>query len=181
VLALRKNRRVDSKAEVMDRMKREPVGVGEESVWDYPRPPRLEPTGRRVRVLFAGEVIADSTRCYRVLETSHPPVYYIPPEDVRTEFLVPSRKTSFCEFKGSASYWSLELGDRTSPEAAWSYESPTQPFAAIRGYVAFYAGRVDACHVDEEKVMPQPGGFYGGWITREIKGPFKGEPGTMGW
>jgi uncharacterized protein (DUF427 family) len=163
-------------------MMREPVGAGEESVWDYPRPPRLEPTGRRIRVLFGGEVIADSTRCYRVLETSHPPVYYIPPEDVRTEFLAPSRrKTSFCEFKGSASYWSLDVGNRTDPDAAWSYESPTPPFAAIRGYLAFYAGRAVACYVDEEEVTPQPGGFYGGWITREIKGPFKGEPGTMGW
>jgi uncharacterized protein (DUF427 family) len=152
-----------------------------ESVWDYPRPPRLEATPKKVRVIFGGETVAESEHCYRVLETSHPPVYYIPREDIREEFLVQASGRSFCEFKGSASYWSLKVGERVSPNAGWSYESPTQPFAAIRGFIAFYASRVDECHVDGELVKAQPGDFYGGWITSDITGPFKGGAGTSGW
>ncbi|HEY2014131.1 MAG TPA: DUF427 domain-containing protein [Bryobacteraceae bacterium] len=162
-------------------MQRTEPGPGQESVWDYPRPPRLEPTARRIRVIFAGETIAESTKAYRVLETSHPTVYYIPPDDVRTGALVRAPGGSFCEFKGEASYWSVQAGGRMAPDAAWSYDSPTGPFGAIRGYLAFYAGRVDACFVDEEKVEPQPGGFYGGWITPDVTGPFKGGPGSQGW
>lgn len=162
-----------------------------ESVWDYPRPPRLEPTARRIRVLHAGVVLADSVRTYRVLETSHPPVYYIPQADIRMEFLRPEPgKRSFCEFKGIASYWALEI--RSSPSAAsvgkelvrsvaWSYESPTPAFKPIAHHLAFYANRVDECWVDEEQVQPQPGDFYGGWITSHVVGPFKGAPGTAGW
>jgi len=152
-----------------------------ESVWDYPRPPRLEASRRQVRVEFAGEVIAETTRAYRVLETSHPPVYYIPPEDVRSESLRPSRRHSYCEWKGRASYYDLVVGEREVRDAAWYYPDPTSRFAAIRDYVAFYPSRVDAAFVDDEQVQPQAGDFYGGWITAEIEGPFKGGPGTTGW
>ena len=152
-----------------------------ESVWDYPRPPRVESTDRRVRVIFQGETIADSQQAKRVLETSHPPVYYIPPEDVRREFLHPSPRRSWCEFKGSAHYWTARVGDREAPNAAWSYPEPSQGYEAIRDHVAFYPSLMDACYVDEERVQPQQGDFYGGWITSDIEGPFKGGPGTKGW
>lgn len=152
-----------------------------ESVWEYPRPPRVEPSTRRVRVEFAGEVIADTTRAYRVLETSHPPVYYIPPEDVRSEVLRPSRRRTWCEFKGEAHYYDLVVGGREAKEAAWYYPDPNARFAAIRDHVAFYPGRVDAAYVDGERVAAQAGDFYGGWVTADIEGPFKGGPGTSGW
>jgi uncharacterized protein (DUF427 family) len=152
-----------------------------ESVWDYPRPPRVEPCPERVRVEFNGQTIADSTRAYRLLETSHPPSYYIPPEDVKQEFLKPGAGRSFCEFKGDARYWDLQVGDRKSPGVAWSYAAPSKPYAVLRDHLAFYAQRVDACYVGEERVQPQPGGFYGGWITGNLEGPFKGVPGSSGW
>lgn len=152
-----------------------------ESVWDYPRPPRIEATSRRIRVEFAGEVITDSTRSIRVLETSHPPVYYIPRDDIRSEYLVPSERRSFCEFKGTASYWTLKVNDQIATDAAWSYEQPFHGYEAIRGRLAFYATKVDACFVDDERVEPQAGSFYGGWATSDIVGPFKGGPGTQGW
>jgi uncharacterized protein (DUF427 family) len=152
-----------------------------ESVWDYPRPPRVENTNRRIRIIFHGETIADSTRAKRVLETSHPPVYYLTPEDIRQEYLVPSPRTSFCEFKGKAHYWTVRVGDREAPNAAWSYPRPTQGFEAIRDHLAFYPSAMDACYVDGERVQPQAGDFYGGWITSDIEGPFKGGPGTQGW
>lgn len=158
-----------------------PKEAPKESVWDYPRPPRLEPVASLIRVDFGGETIAESRRAYRVLETSHPPVYYIPREDVRPEYLVAAAGSSFCEWKGSAKYWSLQVHAKQSLNAGWSYERPSAAFAAISGYLAFYAGRVDACYVAGERVTPQPGGFYGGWITSDIEGPFKGEPGTAGW
>ncbi|HTE17618.1 MAG TPA: DUF427 domain-containing protein [Armatimonadota bacterium] len=158
-----------------------PPGPGQESVWDYPRPPRLEASTREVRVLFNGVVIAETRQAKRVLETSHPPVYYIPPEDLRTEYLVRTPRTSFCEWKGTAGYYTLRVGDREAPDAGWFYPDPTPAFAEIRDHVAFYPGRVDACTVDGEPVRAQPGDFYGGWITSEIVGPFKGEPGTRGW
>jgi uncharacterized protein (DUF427 family) len=153
----------------------------QKSVWDYPRPPRLEPVTQRIRVVFNGETIADSTRAWRVLETSHPPVYYIPREDVRVDLLASSDHATFCEYKGTASYWSLRAGGRESHNAAWSYENPVPDFAAIAGHLAFYPSRVDECFVDGELVTPQAGDFYGGWITRNIAGPFKGDPGTTGW
>jgi len=156
-------------------------GPGYESVWDYPRPPRLEPVSKRLRVVFAGETIADTSDGFRVLETSHPPVYYIPMKDIRREFLQREAGCSVCEWKGEASYWTVVAGGRKSPKAAWSYEVPTPAFGAIKGCLAFYAGRVDACFVDDCQVIPQPGGFYGGWITPEVVGPFKGEPGSAGW
>lgn len=152
-----------------------------ESVWDYPRPPRLERTTRRLRVLFAGELIADTTNGWRLLETSHPPAYYIPPADVRTQFLHRIAKRSFCEFKGTATYWDLQAGNRTSSAAAWSYESPTHVYLDLANHLCFYAGRADECYVDDLLVIPQPGDFYGGWITPDLKGPFKGIPGSAAW
>jgi uncharacterized protein (DUF427 family) len=156
-------------------------GPGQESVWDYPRPPRLEPSTRLVRVLFNGQVVAETSRALRVLETSHPPVYYIPAEDIKRKFLERSSRSSFCEWKGRARYHTLHVGDRQSADAAWSYPEPTQAFEPIRDHLAFYPSRVDECTVDGEVVRSQPGDFYGGWITQEIVGPFKGDPGTMGW
>lgn len=156
-------------------------GPGQESVWDYPRPPRVEPSTLLIRVEFNGEVVAESSRAWRVLETSHPPVYYIPREDVRTVFLEPSKRSSFCEWKGKARYLSLVVNGKESKDAAWTYPAPTPAFASIRDFLAFYPSRVDACFVDGEQVQPQPGDFYGGWVTSRVVGPFKGEPGTMGW
>ena len=152
-----------------------------ESVWDYPRPPRVEPCTLRIRVEFNGVVIADSTRAFRLLETSHPPSYYNPPEDVRMEYLTASARRSFCEFKGEARYWDLKNATRTSADAAWSYASPSKPYAQLRDHLAFYPTRVDACFVGEERVQPQAGNFYGGWITSDLKGPFKGGPGSSNW
>ena len=145
----------------------------QESVRDYPRLPRALPTARRIRVKFAGEWVADSVACHRVLESGHPPVYYIPAGDVRLEFLTPSTLRTICEFKGTAVYWSLRVGDRVSENAAWSYPEPARRFRAIAGHLAFYANRVDDCMVDDERVIAQPGDFYGGWITSDIAGPFK--------
>jgi len=125
--------------------------------------------------------VADTTGAFRVLETSHPPVYYLPPDDVRKQFLEPTAGSSFCEFKGQAKYWSLKVGSCRAEKAAWSYPAPTAAFAAIKGYLAFYASRVDECWVGDDRVMPQEGDFYGGWITSRIVGPFKGAPGTRGW
>ena len=153
-----------------------------ESVWDYPRPPRLESTPRHLRILHHRIVLADTTRALRILETSHPPVYYIPPSDIAMQYLTRSpRRSSFCEFKGHATYWSISLPEAPSPDAAWSYAHPTASYDALRDHLAFYANRVDECMVDGERVQPQPGDFYGGWITSHVKGPFKGAPGTLGW
>jgi uncharacterized protein (DUF427 family) len=156
-------------------------GPGQESVWKYPRPPRVEPVSKHVRVIFNGTVIADTHEAIRVLETSHPPVYYLPLKDVRSEYLVPEPGTSLCEWKGRARYYSVVVGDRRADKAAWTYPDPLAPYRPIAGHVAFYAGPMDACTVDGEQVTPQPGGFYGGWITRDVVGPFKGGPGTWGW
>ncbi len=156
-------------------------GPGQESVWDYPRPPRVEPATRPVRVELGGVVLAASPRALRVLETASPPVYYVPAEDVRREHLEPSSHQSFCEWKGVARYWSARVGDRFVPEVAWSYPTPDPGFEALRDCIAFYPGRVDACFLGDERVTPQAGSFYGGWVTSAIVGPFKGEPGTEGW
>ena len=151
-----------------------------ESVWDYPRPPRVEPSARRVRIVLGGAVIADSVRSHRVLETSHPPVYYLPLEDIAPEALVPSPgRTTFCEWKGSASYFDAIGGDgRRVERAAWTYLTPSPGFESIRDAVAFYPARMDECTLDGEVVQPQDGGFYGGWITSDILGPFKGAAAT---
>lgn len=147
--------------------------LDQESVLDYPRPPRIEPSSRRVRVMVDGEAIAGSTRAVRVLETGHPPVWYIPPDDVRMDLLDNSETSTFCEWKGTASYWTLTVGGRTVEDVAWSYEEPIPAFEPLRGYLAFYPSRVDACYVDDEQVTPEPAGYYGGWITSEIIGPFR--------
>ncbi len=147
-----------------------------ESVWDYPRPPRVEPSKRRVRVEFAGVDVAESQAALRVLETSHPPVYYLPRQDVLTDHLFPSSRRTLCEFKGEASYWHLEIGGRSAADAAWSYESPAPGYEELAGMLAFYPAKVDGCFLDDERVRPQAGGFYGGWITADISGPFKGGP-----
>ena len=131
-----------------------------------------------MRVQAGGELIADSTRALRVLETSHPPAIYVPPEDIRMDALTPSaQRRTFCEWKGRAHYYDVA----GVPAAAWAYADPRPAFAALRGFVSFYPGRVDACFLDEERVQPQPGDFYGGWITADVEGPFKGGPGTAGW
>lgn len=161
--------------------KREPLGPGDESVWDYPRPPRVEESTKLVQVFFAGELVGESRQALRVLETSHPPVYYLPPEDVRLGLLTRTEHRSFCEFKGGAAYWTLRAGGETSEDAAWSYPNPARGFEALRDHLAFYPSRVSECFVDGERVSAQAGDFYGGWITAEIKGPFKGGAGTGGW
>ena len=156
-------------------------GPGQESVWDYPRPPRLEPVTRHLQVIFRGLLLADTRRGYRVLETSHPPVYYFPPGDVQTTFLKLAAGGSVCEWKGLASSFDLNVHGQSASGAAWAYARPTPAFAALRDHLAFYPQLMDACLVDGERAEPQPGGFYGGWITRDIVGPFKGGPGTQGW
>jgi len=153
----------------------------QESVWDYPRPPRVEPTAKRIRVIFNGVVIADTTNAKRVLETSHPPSYYIPQADIHMEYVTQTPTRTFCEYKGSANYWTLSVGDQVSEDAAWSYAAPNSGYEAIKDHLAFYASRVDECYVDDERVSAQAGDFYGGWITSEIVGPFKGGTGTWGW
>lgn len=158
-----------------------PPKPGQESVWDYPRPPRLEETDKQIQVIFNGVTIADTRRAKRVLETSHPPTYYIPPEDIKHDYLIPSPRTTFCEWKGHGTYYHLAVGDRRVDNVAWYYPEPAHAFASLRNHVAFYAAPMDACYVDGEKVEPQPGQFYGGWITSDIVGPFKGEPGSEGW
>jgi uncharacterized protein (DUF427 family) len=161
-------------------MQRETPGPGQESVWDYPRPPRLEASQKTVRVMLGDQLIAESKAAYRVLETSHPPSWYIPKADIKMDFLTATKKSSFCEWKGSASYWTVVAGGQKAENAAWSYESPNRAFQAIQGYVAFYPSRFE-CYVDDERVTAQPGDFYGGWITKDIAGPFKGAAGTWGW
>ncbi len=150
-----------------------------ESVWDYPRPPRVEEDSRRIVVRSGEIVVTDTTRSIRVLETSHPPVFYLPPSDVEMDLLRPNPHTTFCEFKGRAVYWDV-TGQETITRAAWSYPSPSPGFEEIKDWVAFYPSKIE-CTVDGELVKAQAGGFYGGWITPEITGPFKGEPGTRGW
>ncbi len=150
-------------------------------MWDYPRPPRVEDSGRRVRVVVGGATVVDTRRSKRVLETSSPPVYYVPMSGVDMAYLRPATGTTFCEWKGTAAYFDVVVGERASRRAAWAYPEPSPGYEALRGHVAFYPGRVDACYVDDERVRPQPGQYYGGWVTDEIVGPFKGEPGTEGW
>ena len=157
------------------------AGPGRESVWDYPRPPRLERVSARVRVEFAGVVLAESDRALRVCETSSPPAYYVPPEDLRRDLLEPSEHSSLCEWKGVAQYWSVRVGDRVSHDAAWCYPDPDPTYAALRHHLAFHAGRVDRCSVGGVRVTAQPGGYYGGWITPDLLGPFKGEAGSERW
>jgi uncharacterized protein (DUF427 family) len=148
-----------------------------ESVWDYPRPPAVEPSARRARVEHGGVVVADSERALRVLETSQPPGIYFPPDDVRMDLLERHGQLTVCEWKGQAHYWTVA----GSEAAAWSYPQPVAAYAELRDHVAFYPQRVDACYLDDERVQANAGDFYGGWITADIGGPFKGGPGTAGW
>ena len=151
-----------------------------ERVWDYPRPPRVEPISETLRIVFGDRTIAETREAFRVLETTHPPVYYLPRGSFTCEILNSPRR-SFCEWKGLASYWSLREGDRLAEDCAWSYPTPTEAFGVIRDYLAVYPAAMDACFVAGEQVAPQPGGFYGGWMTSNLIGPFKGAPGTMHW
>jgi uncharacterized protein (DUF427 family) len=159
----------------------EEPGPGQESVWDYPRPPALRSDARRVRVLSGERLIANSTSALRVLETASPPTFYLPPDDVDTRYLkLDPAGSSFCEWKGEATYFDIETEAGRIVDAAWSYRKPKKRFTELAGYFSFYPGKVD-CFVDDERVLPQPGRFYGGWMTSEIVGPVKGEPGTSGW
>jgi len=152
-----------------------------ERVHDYPRPPLLERVPERLRVVFGGITIADTRAGWRVCETTHPPTYYFPRSDVLPSALLFAEGESFCEWKGSASYFDVVSVGLVRARAAWTYERPSPAFDALAGCVAFYAGPMDACFVDDEQVTPQPGGFYAGWITKNLVGPFKGAPGTWGW
>lgn len=154
---------------------------GQESVWDYPRPPRLEPFSGSVTVELGGEVIASTTKGWRVLETSHPPTYYLPRTAFAEGVLREASGQSWCEWKGRARYFDLVSAARVAEKAAWNYPAPTPGFTAIRDAIAVMAGLVDRCTVNGETVVPQPGGFYGGWITSTVVGPFKGGPGSLGW
>jgi uncharacterized protein (DUF427 family) len=158
-----------------------PPGPGQESVWDYPRPPRLEPVPQHLEVVLGGVSVAATDRGLRVLETSHPPVYYFPPGDVDMAYLRAVSGSSFCEWKGVARYFDVVMGGSTLPRVAWAYPEPTSPFSALVDHVAFYCAPMDRCQVGDEVASPQPGGFYGGWVTSWVVGPFKGEPGTLGW
>lgn len=153
------------------------ASAGPESVWDYPRPPRVEPSSEHVVILLAGGVLADTRRSLRVLETSHPPAYYIPVADIDMSRLHKADGTSWCEFKGTAVYWE---GDGAEV-IGWSYPEPAPGFEALRGHIAFYPARVGEATVDGERVRHQEGGFCGGWITSRVTGPFKGGPCTRGW
>ncbi len=154
---------------------------GQESVWDYPRPPAVAPATSKVNIVHRCVTIVDTTASVRVLETSQAPGFYFPPADVRTDLLTRSASSSFCEWKGRATYWTLTVDGETFDDVAWSYDSPTPAFASIAGYLAFYPQRVDGCFVDNEQVEANAGSFYGGWITSKVVGPFKGAAGTLGW
>ncbi len=157
----------------------ETPGPGQESAWDYPRPPKLVPDGRLVKVFYGDHTVASSNSAYRILETASPPAFYLPPEDVNWEMLKPAQGSSMCEWKGLASYW--HLSSNPAPGVVgWSYPTPTSEFERIRGFISFYPALLE-CYVSGERVSAQPGKFYGGWITGEIVGPFKGEPGTGHW
>ncbi len=159
----------------------DPVAPGQESVWRYPRPAIAQPGGRHIRIEHGGIVVADTHAAVRTIETSHPPSWYIPPDAITAGLLRASSRRSFCEWKGEARYWHLDIDGQTFRDVGWSYADPTPPFAILRDHVAFYAGPFDSCTVDGERVRPQPGGFYGGWITSDLAGPFKGVTGSMGW
>ena len=156
-------------------------GPGQLSVWDFPRPPDLVQWHERVVVTLAGQVVAETTEAWCVLETSHPPTYYLPPDSFADGSLRPADGTSFCEWKGTARYLDVVAGEWVAPRSAWTYPSPTPSFAALRDHVAIYPAAMDSCTVDDHVVQPQPGGFYGGWVTPRVVGPFKGAPGTHGW
>lgn len=150
------------------------TGDEQESVWDYPRPPKIEPVKQAIKIEFNGTVVAESSNAKRVLERGHPPVYYLPLEDINSKVLLDSTRKTWCEWKGEARYYDIVVGDKVSKNAAWFYPNPSPDFLDIKDNVAFYAGKMEACYVGEELVIPQAGDFYGGWITTNIQGPFKG-------
>ena len=162
-------------------MHRETPGPGQESVWDYPRPPRVEPSSEVIEVVLGDQVIARTARSWRVLETSHPPTYYLPRAAFGAGVLREAMGESWCEWKGRATYYDVVVGDVVAEHAAWTYVAPSAAFAEVAGAVALYPGRMDRCTVDGEVVRAQPGGFYGGWVTDRVVGPFKGGPGSGGW
>ena len=151
------------------------------AVASFPRPPAIERVPDRVRILLGNETIADTVAAWRILETFHPPTYYLPRDAFAEGSLIPGTHTSFCEWKGTAIYYTLRGGSRTERDAGWGYPEPSAAYAALKDHVAVYASRMDACFVGDERVIPQPGGFYGGWITQAFAGPFKGGPGTQFW
>lgn len=157
------------------------ASTAKESVWDYPRPPRVELVSAHILVEHKGVTVVSTNNAVRVLETSHPPTYYLPIVDFTAGILEPVSGHSYCEFKGSASYFDLVISGERISRGAWTYENPSKGFEALAGKVALYASRVDHCQVGDEVVIPQDGDFYGGWITSNLKGPFKGAPGTLGW
>lgn len=159
----------------------EKPGPDQESVWDFPRPAIAEATKSHLRVEFSGRCIAETSNGVRTLETSHPPTYYFPPNAIMVSALKPSDHSSFCEWKGEASYFHVELAGKRVENAAWSYPTPTSSFVILRDHVAFYPSLMEGCFVNNERVQPQPGGFYGGWVTSHFSGPFKGGPGSYGW
>ncbi|ROQ40765.1 uncharacterized protein (DUF427 family) [Frondihabitans sp. PhB188] len=156
-------------------------GPGQESVWDYPRPPRVEPSGEHIVVRLGGQTVAETDASFRVLETSHPPVYYLPRSAFSPGALQPAPGRSLCEFKGQAAYLDVVAGGVVAPRAGWFYREPWPGFEMLRDTVAVYPGAMESCDVDGERVAAQEGDFYGGWITSRIVGPFKGAPGTLGW
>jgi uncharacterized protein (DUF427 family) len=155
-------------------------GPGEESVWDYPRPPAIDLEPEPIIVRAAGTVVAETGRALRVLETASPPTVYLPRGDVDESLLRSCPGSSTCEWKGAARYWTLEIGGRRFEAVGWSYEEPMSEFAELAGYLSFYPGHLD-CSIGGERVKPQPGRFYGGWVTSKIVGPLKGEPGSEAW
>ena len=159
----------------------DPPLPGQESVWAFPRPARAEAITQHLRIEYRGETVAETRAAIRTIETSHPPSFYFPPADVRARLSRSARPPSLCEWKGEAIYWDVAAGGQTLAAAAWSYPRPTHAFAALAGYIAFYAAPFDGCFVDGERVVAQPGGFYGGWVTSHVAGPFKGVPGSRFW
>lgn len=157
------------------------AGPGQESVWGYPRPPRVEATSELVQIRLGGVLVVSSTAALRVLETSHPPTYYVPIGDFADGSLRRAQGSSWCEFKGAAAYFDVVAGEVTAPRAAWTYPNPSPGFEAIVDHVAVMPAAMDECRVDDEVVRPQEGGFYGGWITSRVVGPFKGGPGSRFW
>lgn len=155
--------------------------AGQESVWDYPRPPRIEPFDGHIRIIFNDQIILDTNAAYRILETSHPPTYYLPMGDFKSGVLKPTVGGSFCEYKGMARYFSIVMHSKIANRAAWGYPDVKGTYVALKNCVAVYAQLMDACYVNDEKAKAQDGGFYGGWVTSNIVGPFKGGEGTWGW
>ena len=154
---------------------------GQESVWDYPRPPAIERFKGHLRIVFNGKIILDTNESFRILETSHPPSYYIPIKHFKPGTIIPASGRSYCEWKGEANYYNIQVGERVAEKCAWGYKSPNSRYSDLKDHISVYASRVDECYVNDELVQAQEGDFYGGWITSNVVGPFKGGAGTWGW